>query len=67
MTHLLPRLFFEHFQPTCFVTEDDGVLLAFLIGFVLQTHPTEAEHRARKRHRIFGLNVREGNQGEGAI
>ncbi|GMA58032.1 acetyltransferase (GNAT) family protein [Alicyclobacillus sacchari] len=42
MTHLLPRLFFEHFQPTSFIVENDGMLSAFLIGFVSQTHPNEA-------------------------
>ena len=42
MTHLLPRLFFEHFQPTSFVIERDGELVAFIIGFVSQTNPNEA-------------------------
>ncbi|WP_226530653.1 GNAT family N-acetyltransferase [Metabacillus niabensis] len=43
MTHLLPRLFFEHFQSTSFIVEDENNrLLAFLIGFVSQTHPNEA-------------------------
>ena len=43
ITHLLPRLFFEHFQLTSFIVEnDDGVLSAFLIGFVSQTHSNEA-------------------------
>ncbi|WP_078435262.1 GNAT family N-acetyltransferase [Metabacillus halosaccharovorans] len=43
MTHLLPRLFFEHFQSTSFIVEDENnSLLAFLIGFVSQTHPNEA-------------------------
>ncbi|WP_391559205.1 GNAT family N-acetyltransferase [Robertmurraya sp.] len=42
MTHLLPRLFFEHFQSTSFIVEDNKVLSAFLIGFVSQTHQNEA-------------------------
>jgi len=42
MTHLLPRLFFEHFQPTSFIVEEDGELSAFLIGFLSQTNPREA-------------------------
>ncbi|MEH7239501.1 GNAT family N-acetyltransferase [Bacillus sp. JJ1562] len=43
MTHLLPRLFFEHFQSTSFIVEDEkNSLSAFLIGFVSQTHPNEA-------------------------
>ena len=42
MTHLLPRLFFEHFQPTSFVIESHEELVAFIIGFVSQTNPKEA-------------------------
>jgi len=42
MTHLLPRLFFQHFQNTSFVLEEDGQAVAFLIGFVSQTHPEVA-------------------------
>jgi ribosomal protein S18 acetylase RimI-like enzyme len=42
MTHLLPRLFFEHFQPTSFAIENNGELVAFIIGFVSQTNPKEA-------------------------
>lgn len=42
MAHLLPRLFFEHFQSTSFIVENDGELSAFLIGFVSQTNPREA-------------------------
>jgi len=42
MNHLLPRLFFEHFQSTSFIVEEKEELSAFLIGFVSQTRPTEA-------------------------
>ncbi|WP_152400434.1 GNAT family N-acetyltransferase [Paenibacillus cellulositrophicus] len=44
MTHLLPKLFFEHFQNTSFVMEEkeSGKLVAFLIGFQSQTHQNEA-------------------------
>lgn len=43
ISHLLPRLFFEHFQSTSFIVEDDNnCLSAFLIGFVSQTNPKEA-------------------------
>lgn len=42
MTHLLPRLFFEHFQPTSFVIETEEELVAFIIGFRSQTDPSEA-------------------------
>ncbi|MBP3951669.1 GNAT family N-acetyltransferase [Bacillus suaedae] len=38
MSHLLPRLFFEHFQQTSFIVEDSNHhLAAFLIGFLSQT------------------------------
>lgn len=42
MAHLLPRLFFEHFQPTSFVIEKENELVAFIIGFISQTNPKEA-------------------------
>jgi ribosomal protein S18 acetylase RimI-like enzyme len=42
MADMLPKLFFVHFQETGFVAEDEGKLVAFLIGFVSQTHPEEA-------------------------
>jgi ribosomal protein S18 acetylase RimI-like enzyme len=42
MAGLLPRLFFEHFQPTSFVIEDNGNVQGFLIGFRSQTNPAQA-------------------------
>jgi ribosomal protein S18 acetylase RimI-like enzyme len=43
MAPMLPKLFFLHFEGTSFVAEDDqGRLVAFLIGFVSQTDPEEA-------------------------
>jgi len=43
MAPMLPKLFFLHFEGTSFVAEDDeGNLVAFLIGFVSQTSPDEA-------------------------
>jgi hypothetical protein len=42
MADMLPKLFFIHFQPTSFVAEHDGRIVAFLIGFVSQTFPEEA-------------------------
>jgi ribosomal protein S18 acetylase RimI-like enzyme len=56
MAGLLPRLFFTHFQDTSFAVEEDGRIIAFLIGFVSQTDPRRAyihfvgihpEHRGR--------------------
>ncbi|MED3202405.1 GNAT family N-acetyltransferase [Bacillus toyonensis] len=42
MTHLLPRLFFEHFQSTSFILEIDNELAGFIIGFISQTNNKEA-------------------------
>ena len=42
MSNMLPRLFFIHFQETSFITEEDGRIIGFLIGFLSQTYPNEA-------------------------
>jgi ribosomal protein S18 acetylase RimI-like enzyme len=42
MAGLLPRLFFTHFQDTSFAIEEADQIIAFLIGFVSQTHPRQA-------------------------
>jgi ribosomal protein S18 acetylase RimI-like enzyme len=43
MAPMLPKLFFLHFEGTSFVAEDEeGRLVAFLIGFVSQTDAEEA-------------------------
>lgn len=45
MADMLPRLFFQHFQDTSFVAverEGDKRIVGFLVGFVSQTHPSEA-------------------------
>jgi GNAT superfamily N-acetyltransferase len=39
---ILQRVFFEHFQPTSFVVEQDGTLQGFLIGFRSQTDPAQS-------------------------
>jgi predicted GNAT superfamily acetyltransferase len=57
MAGLLPRLFFEHFQPTSFVIEEDGKLQAFLVGFRSQTTPAEAY--------IHFVGVHPGARGKG--
>jgi ribosomal protein S18 acetylase RimI-like enzyme len=53
---MLQRLFFDHFQDTSWVVEEDGAIVAFLIGFLSQSRPGEAyihfvgvhpEHRGR--------------------
>src|SRR3954464_9578492 len=43
MAPMLPKLFFLHFEGTSFVAEDEeGKLVAFLIGFLSQTDSDEA-------------------------
>jgi ribosomal protein S18 acetylase RimI-like enzyme len=42
MADMLPKLFFVHFRPTCFVAEHNGQIVGFLVGFVSQTFPGEA-------------------------
>jgi len=43
MAPMLPKLFFLHFEGTSFVAEDEeGKLVAFLIGFLSQTDSGEA-------------------------
>src|SRR5215212_11913276 len=42
MAWLLPRLFLRHFGDKSFAVEDDGKLIAFLIGFVSQSREGEA-------------------------
>ncbi|WP_250279256.1 GNAT family N-acetyltransferase [Frankia sp. Cppng1_Ct_nod] len=40
---LLPRLFFQHFTTSGYIVENDnGRLMAFLVGFLSQTAPDEA-------------------------
>jgi ribosomal protein S18 acetylase RimI-like enzyme len=42
MAEKLPRLFLDHFQDTSFVAEEDGKLVAFLVGFISQSDPHQA-------------------------
>ena len=50
MAPMLPKLFFLHFEGTSFVAEDDdGKLVAFLIGFLSQTDPDGGVHPLRRR------------------
>ncbi|MBI3178000.1 MAG: GNAT family N-acetyltransferase [Chloroflexi bacterium] len=39
LSHLLPRLYFQHFNDTSFIVEAGGELAAFLIGFVSPSEP----------------------------
>ena len=39
---MLPRLFFEHFNDTSYIIEEDQQIAAFLIGFLSQSHLDEA-------------------------
>jgi GNAT superfamily N-acetyltransferase len=42
VSNQLHKLFFIHFQQTCFVYEENDLLLGFLIGFISQTNKNEA-------------------------
>ena len=42
MSDMLPKLFFTHFYETSFIAELDGRTIAFLIGFLSQSHSEEA-------------------------
>jgi len=43
LTHLLPRIFFEHFRATSWVADEpDGALAGFLVGFLCPDHADEA-------------------------
>ncbi len=39
LSHLLPRLYFQHFNDAGFIVEQDHDLVAFLIGFMSQSEP----------------------------
>ena len=81
MRRMLPRLFFEHFSDTSSVVEEDGELVAFLIGFVSGAHPDEAyihfvgvrPDRRRKSHartlyeRFFAIAGERGCRSVGCI
>ena len=42
MSHMLPRLFFHHFNETSFIIEKNEKMVGFLIGFLSQTNDNEA-------------------------
>jgi GNAT superfamily N-acetyltransferase len=42
MSDMLPKLFFTHFNTTSFVSEHEGTIVGFLVGFVSQARPQEA-------------------------
>ena len=42
MSDLLPKLFFDHFNNTSFITEENGEIVGFLIGFMSQSKKKEA-------------------------
>lgn len=56
MADMLPKLFFQHFEETSFAIHESGHVVAFLIGFVSQTHPEQAYihfigvHQDYRRH-----------------
>ncbi|WP_159945086.1 MULTISPECIES: GNAT family N-acetyltransferase [unclassified Nocardiopsis] len=42
VSHILPRLFLDHFHTTSLVAESDGELAGFLVGFHSPSAPEEA-------------------------
>lgn len=61
LSHLLPRLYFQHFNDTSFIVEKDGELAAFLIGFLSQSQPRVAYIHfvgVAPAHRQHGLGRR---------
>ena len=42
MADMLPHLFFKHFGDTCYIMEENGEMIGFLVGFISQTHPEQA-------------------------
>jgi ribosomal protein S18 acetylase RimI-like enzyme len=74
MADMLPKLFFQHFQPSSFIAEQDGEMIGFLVGFLSQTYPDEAYihfvgvHPAYRRmgvarrlyERFFSVTARHG-------
>lgn len=75
VTHILPRLFLDHFHTTGLVAEDEGELAGFLVGFPSQARPEEAyvhfaavapEQRrsglARELYRLFIEAARAGGR-----
>lgn len=42
LSQLLPHLFFEHFQDSSFIAEQNGELIGFLVGFFSQSQRDEA-------------------------
>jgi len=64
MADMLPKLFFQHFQNTSFATvrtNGSENIVAFLVGFVSQMHPTEAYVHfvgVHPDYRTYGLGRR---------
>ncbi|MBO0996006.1 GNAT family N-acetyltransferase [Bacillus sp. SD088] len=42
MADMLPKLFFNHFNRTSYIAENDGEIVGFLIGFLSQSYSDEA-------------------------
>ena len=59
MADMLPRLFFKHFGETSFIMEENGEMLAFLVGFISPAHQNEAYIH------FFGVNPNCRKQGIG--
>ncbi|UGB28791.1 GNAT family N-acetyltransferase [Metabacillus sp. B2-18] len=42
MSDMLPKMFFDHFNNTSFIAENDGQIIGFLIGFLSQSNTDTA-------------------------
>ncbi|WP_221568909.1 GNAT family N-acetyltransferase [Alkalihalobacillus sp. TS-13] len=42
MSDMLPKLFFDHFNNSSFIAEENGKIIGFLIGFMSQSNENEA-------------------------
>ena len=58
LSHMLPRVFLEHFCDTSFVIEKDNALVAFLIGFLSQYRIEEGYiHFAGVHPQFCGIGI----------
>lgn len=61
VSDMLPKLFFNHFHPTSLALEEEGEVIAFLVGFISPGQPEEAYVHfvgIDPRHRRKGLGRR---------
>lgn len=75
MSDKLPKLFFDHFNNTCFIAEKDGQIIGFLIGFFSQSNTNVAyihfvginpdfrkKHIGKQLYNVFFKMVKNNNR-----